>query len=177
LYASASNTLSKLAAGTSGYFLQQGATVPSWQPVSVTPVDSHVRVYNIGGNGSTNTTIRYFSSTISTAGSDISYNNNTTNGDTWTINTAGIYAITFSDGGLTGAGLGISLNSNQLTTSIFGITAADRLVTMNPQGANEVESCSWTGYLAVNDVIRAHSDGSAITIVPTRSNFSIYKVI
>lgn len=34
LYASAANTLSKLAAGTSGYVLTMGASVPAWSPAS-----------------------------------------------------------------------------------------------------------------------------------------------
>lgn len=36
LYASASNTLSKLAKGSNGQFLQQGATIPAWAAVAAT---------------------------------------------------------------------------------------------------------------------------------------------
>lgn len=40
LYASSANTWSLLAPGTSGYVLQMGASVPSWQPVSATSIVS-----------------------------------------------------------------------------------------------------------------------------------------
>ncbi len=46
LYASATNTLSKLAAGTNGYVLTQGATVPSW--VAPASANSSMLIQNVG---------------------------------------------------------------------------------------------------------------------------------
>lgn len=44
LYSSASNTLSKLAIGTSGKVLQSNGTIPTWATLSVVPVDTSRRV-------------------------------------------------------------------------------------------------------------------------------------
>jgi hypothetical protein len=112
------------------------------------------------GYGSTNTKIRRFTNST-TVGSDITYADSATNGGSFTINTAGIYQVTYVDfpATTTQGDVGISVNSNQLTTAIGSITKANRLAhgTTNNGGAVCV-SVVWT--FSVNDIIRAHTDGA-----------------
>ena len=56
--------------------------------------------------------------------------------------------------------IGISLNSSQKTTAITSITDADILAFATNGVANEYISCSITIHLAVNDVIRPHTDSN-----------------
>jgi len=125
---------------------------------------SEVTLYAGNGYGSTNTKIRRFTTTLINTGSDITYADSATDGASFTINTAGVYCMSYGDantGGL--AYVGISLNSSQLTTSIQSINAADMVavaLTGNSSfdGPNVMSNCK---ILAVNDVIRAHTDSNA----------------
>lgn len=119
-------------------------------------------IFVTGGNGfgSTNTTIRRFSTSVVSLGSDITYADSATNGGSFTINTTGIYAISYTDGSSAAESiLGVSLNSSQLTTSIDSITNADR-VTITDDYLNRYSNCSATLNLTASDVIRAHTDGT-----------------
>lgn len=133
----------------------------SVQPRVATP-QSMVRINTGNGFGSTNTAIRRFTNVVTNQGSDITYADSATLGGSFTINTAGVYSITYTDS-FSGAGnTGISLNSTQLTTSVPSISAADQLAVATNTGANVGGCASWTGYLAAGAVIRAHCNvGSA----------------
>ena len=86
-------------------------------------------------------------------GSDITYTASSTNGDSYTINTAGVYSIHLNDGYASGAcQIGISLNSAQLTTNIASITAANRVAYGQGPATGVDGSTSTTWILAVNDV-------------------------
>jgi len=121
---------------------------------------SMVRLHTANGYGSTNTRIRRFTTTVTNTGSDITYADSAANGASFTINTSGIYSISYSDSFTVTGCLGISLNSSQLTTNVISITTADILdITSNNYGAgNWPDSAHWTGYLAATSVVRAHTD-------------------
>ncbi len=121
---------------------------------------SMVRLYAANGYGSTNTVIRRFTTTVTNQGSDITYADSATLGATFTINTAGIYAISSTDCFTVGGSMGISLNSNQLTTVIYSI-AQSNILAVNQASVNSPINVCWTGALAASDVIRSHSIGSA----------------
>lgn len=112
------------------------------------------------GHGSTNTTIRRFTNSIKNTGSDITYADSATLGASFTINAAGLYAITYSDYyGSSDAVHGMSINSTEITTSIGSIASANRLgITVSP-AANIVSSAVFVGWLAASDVVRAHTSG------------------
>jgi len=122
---------------------------------------SMVRVGTSNGNGSTNTSIRRFTTTHETVGTDITYADSATLGGTFTINADGVYAISYTDSFSIAADFGISKNSNQLTTQISSITAAHQLVECTTGNANFRANCATTVTLAAGDVIRAHLGGAS----------------
>lgn len=170
--------------GTTGVSLIQDNTVTSAKIVdgSVTPADtqvgalpSMVRVHTDNGYGSTNNKIRRFTNVVTNQGTDITYADSATLGASFTINTNGVYALSYSEQLTVAANFGISLNSSQLTTSIGTISASDRLVIGDVYAANGTESVSNTVYLAAGSVIRAHTAGVAAT-VNSFAQFTITRV-
>lgn len=136
---------------------------------SVSFIFSQVWVNGGAGWGSTNTAIRRFSSTVSTDGSDITYASSATNGDTFTINSDGMYMMEYTDSISTSNFFGISRNSNQLTTGIESITTNHRLNVSQMPAANETEGITAMMRLVAGDVIRAHtatglSNGSSTSL-------------
>jgi len=162
------NTVAGLAVGGLGTGVVDTATLAA---AAVTPVKTQVGVLPSmvrldGGNGfgSTNTVIRRFTTTVLNQGTDITYADSATLGATFTINTNGVYAVTYFDAPLAVAPSGLSLNSSQLTTGIGGITTTDRLTMATPRAGTDSMAVSWTGYLAAGAVIRVHtSAGSSAT--------------
>lgn len=148
------------------------------KPLALTPLGDHEVVVHTGnGFGSTNTQIRRFTTTLTNVGTAITYADSATLGASFTINENGIYAITFvGQGG--GAGVdtyvGISLNTNQPTTGIELITAANRLGVAT---ATTFGSISRVQKLSIGDVIRPHCTlpGNAVN-AQAATMFSIRKV-
>jgi hypothetical protein len=138
---------------------------------------SLIWVQNANGLGSTATAIRRFSSTVESQGGDITYADSAANGGSFTINVAGVYAISYVDQFNAAVNLGISANSNQLTTSIIGITIAHRLGVMSTAGANFNGTCHVTKYLAAGTVIRAHTAvGPTSGADPGLAHFMVQRV-
>ena len=144
-----------------------GTTTPALTstatPTVVTP-QSMVRSGSLSagsGFGSTNTAIRTFATTISTQGSDISVGGSVaTLGSSFTINTAGVYSISYSDNANAASWYGISLNSANLTTSVFSLPLAELLAMGTSSAANLAVNVNWEGYLAAGSVIRPHGVAS-----------------
>ncbi len=127
------------------------------------------------GHGSTNTAIRRFTTAEDTTDKSIKYTDSATNGASFTILEDGTYGMSYSDVRSAGALLmGISANSNQLTTSIATITAAHRK-------AYTTEASTVFGFaaaqvrLSAGDVVRPHDDGNADGSAAT-ARFSIKKL-
>ncbi len=140
-------------------------TITTLMPLS----DSHVTVTTGNGYGSTNTKIRRFTTTLSTAGTALTYADSAANGGSVTVNEAGLYEITATDGGAgsnTRYGVGASINSNQLTTNVESITASHRVFYSTPynqsSGTGAVSGCARTMRCAVGDVIRMHNGGDTL---------------
>ncbi len=130
---------------------------------AVAVVEATWRAHTLAGYGSTDTKIPYFTTVVEnvdTAGA-FTVANNSTNGLSITINIAGRYAVKASINGNSAFGVGISLNSAQLTTAINSITAADRLASTITGGASYGGDVSITKWFAVDDVIRPHTEGNA----------------
>ena len=126
--------------------------------------DNHVTVTTGNGYGSTNTKIRRFTTTLSSAGNALTYADSAANGGSITVNEAGLYEIFIQDAGLSATTIyffGASLNSNQLTTDIPDITAAHRImfatVYNRAGGSTFANAASRIMRLAVGDVIRMHN--------------------
>jgi hypothetical protein len=117
--------------------------------------NSMIRLSGGNGYGSTNTKIRRYTTTVSSSGSDITLTQSATNGDSFTINTAGVYSFARKERGSGSDYVGWSLNSSQLTTNLDSITNADRL------GGHEFSTgdALFTVVIrcAAGDVVRPHS--------------------
>lgn len=152
------------------------ATGTTWYPTTTVPFYSMVRLNTGNGQGSTNTAIHRFTTTVTNQGSDITYADSATLGGSFTINTSGIYAISFSGAGSVATYQGISLNSTQLTTSINSLTNASEVLALAySSGANNSVSPSWTGYLPATSIIRAQGTVSASLSTPA-AQFTIVRV-
>ncbi len=182
LYQSASSTTAKLTIGTTNYMLAVVGGVPTWingTGLGTTPGVSQVTVTTPSGYGSTNNKIRIFSVVSTNIGSSITYATSATNGDSFTINNTGIYSITYADGASAqGNFYGVSVNSNQLTTSIDTITTANFVMDMaNPVNADAYAvPLSITKQFAAGDVIRAHTGGSGLNGTDKRCQFNIVRI-
>lgn len=145
-------------------------------PPAITAVQSMVQLHTSNGHGSTNTKIRRFTTTITNQGSDITYADSASLGGTFTINTNGVYAISYIDQWDAGQWFGLSLNSNQLTTNNTSITAAHRLGVVNSGAANLATMVSNTVYIASGGVVRAHTNGNTSGSNTAFVNFTITRV-
>ena len=134
-------------------------------------------VYAGNGFGSTNVTIRRFTTIQEDTGADITFTQSATLGDIFTINTAGLYSITYQDGKGANSGMtfGASVNSSQLNEDIAEITAADRLGYVATALSDTVLTFSTTVLLAATDVIRAHTGGT-VNRTDARCRFAIRRV-
>ena len=143
---------------------------------AVTTPLSYVRLNTANGYGSTNTVIRRFTNIVDNVGVDITYADSATLGGTFTINTTGVYNVSYSDQYTAANRLGVSLNSTQLTTGITSITTANRLTNTETAGANYSSCCSATFYATASSVVRAHTDGGVTGTQPTLCQLTIARV-
>jgi len=122
---------------------------------------SQVRLSTGNGFGSSSTKIRRWTTTEQNVGSAITYADSATLGATFTINTTGVYAITYTEEGDTGAPLfGISLNATggDLTSNLNDLSISKILTITNTNSGNYRNCCSWVGKLTAGDVIRCHTN-------------------
>jgi hypothetical protein len=124
---------------------------------------SYVRLNTANGAGSINTKIRRFTNVLENQGVDITYADSATLGGSFTINTNGVYSIHFAEAPNVEGDFGVSLNSTQLTTSIYSINLADKIAAATSASAGYLTVCSVTVYIAATGVVRAHTDGGAAT--------------
>lgn len=164
LVGNSTGVIQATAVGTAGHVLtSNGAgSDPTFQAVPSASVGDHyVDVSTGNGHGSTNTVIRRFTTTVGSAGTAITYADSAPNGGTFTINEAGMYAIFYSERTTSSGFFGVSVNSNQLTTGIPSITASHRVALSEITTASTGhDSASCVVRLAVNDVVRAHTEGN-----------------
>ena len=130
-------------------------------PLTPLVVQDEIWLSTNTNNGSTNTAIGRFVTTNTNTSTSMTLAQSSTDGDTITINVAGIYSVTYA-GILNVNAYGISKNSNQLTTAVGSITATHRLsyFTSGNNIGNSVVG-NVTFYAAINDVIRYHTGVAA----------------
>jgi hypothetical protein len=139
---------------------------------------SMVRLNTGNGYGSTNTKIRRFTNTVTNQGSDITYADSASLGASLTINTAGIYAISYSDASSSASlYVGLSLNTTGPTTNVWALAAGEILGISFSTTADGQSQASWTGYLPAGSVVRPHTNGLAGTTVSVNGvQFTITRV-
>lgn len=155
-----------------GYTRASGAALSGYTaPTSV------VRVNVCNGQGSTNTRIRRFTTTLASSGSDITYADSASLGASFTINTTGTYSLHYSENINSAGDFGISLNSSQLSTSIRSITAADRVAAATTNATDNTACCSVTLRLNAGDVVRPHVAGAyGNGAFPAEAMFSVARI-
>ncbi len=189
LRSTAANTVELISytSGAGSVSLSGNQTIAGTKTFTSTPVfptQSMVRVNTRNGYGSTSTQIARFTNITNGVngcviqGTDITFADSSTLGSTFTINTSGVYGISFTDtcGAATGF-FGISLNSSQLTTAVGSISVSDRLSLGLIPAANTAQTVATIVYLSAGAVIRPHADSSSGTSATLdRSSFTITRI-
>ncbi len=142
---------------------------------------SEVRVAGNIAFASTNTQCAYFSSVNKNIGSDITYIASTVYGDSFLINTPGVYAISLLMPVNSGASAGvyISANSPTLAGSIGGVISKYVLAYATIENTSAVAGegpCTAVTVLNAGDVVRAQYDTVSGAFVSTPAYFNICKV-
>lgn len=159
----------------SGNWVCVGYTRANGAALAATPQTSVVRLNTTNGCGTTNTKYRRFTNVVSNTGSDITYADSAANGASFTVNNAGVYAISYSDVNTSAQIFAITLNDNQPTTVTSSTTPANVLAATTASASGLGSNCSWTGYLPAGSVINAKSDGTANSAGPL-GQFSISRI-
>lgn len=165
IYGGASGTGTRLVKGSDTQVLTLASGIPSWAAPAITyGTDVHwVTAFN--GYGSTATKIGKWSTVTQavTTNGDITYASSATNGDSWTINHAGVYALflALEPTAAAAAEMGISRNASSLTTNYISLALTEQL------GDSCTQPTLQSGYglavvLAINDVIRVHTNGATM---------------
>lgn len=165
-YSGTNLTLDPVSVGGSG-------TIASWRIVIVPPASaavtkSEVRYETGAGYGTINTFIRNFTTAAINTGSAVTGALSTTNGASFTINSTGVYAVTYQEAAATGA-MYISKNAASL---IAGPVVAERLAGLVSSGTVTI---NYIGTLTAGDVIRAHPGSTGMTST-AGSYFQIVKL-
>lgn len=146
--------------------------------VSRGTLTSLIRLNASNSYGTTNTAIRRFLNVNTLQGSDITYADSSTLGASFTINAAGVYAISYSDVFPSAYWIGISLNTSQPNTSVFNLPVGEVLAAAAAAGNLYGVNCSACLYLSAGSVIRPHgstgASGTSAQSAPTQ--FCIAKV-
>jgi len=172
--ASATNSMTSTAAGSAGEVLtSNGASAdPTFQAVPGTFTDSSVWVDTLNANGSTNTAVTRWANVRVNTGTDITFNQSSTNGDDFTINTTGVYSIHFTYSS-NNAARDYSITNNSTTNLPGGVNELAGPTTI---GASQMSTTSWCGPLTAGDVIRGCNDASAPRTGDGRLKFVITRV-
>jgi hypothetical protein len=123
-------------------------------------------IYNAssGSHGSTANKIPYLSTSVSNSGSGLfTTTNNSTDGTYITINKVCYIFISYVGGSSAGgSNVGISKNARSVTTAIQSIAGSERVAYTTTPAANGTGFICYAGIAAVNDVFRAHTEGSSL---------------
>jgi hypothetical protein len=137
-----------------------------------------IRLDTSNGSGSSSTAIRRFANTIENVGTAISYpGDSATLGAVFTVNEAGIYAISYTDNYDLNGVMCISKNQSALTSNGLALAAAEVLGLFQIPTANHTFTVSWCGFLSVGDVIRPCCGVGTTVGTAARTRFSISKVL
>lgn len=134
-------------------------------PKRQNPPRSEVWVYTAAGTGSANGAIARYTTVGTNIGSAITYTSSATLGDSFTINTTGVYSV-YASWDPSGGGaptIGLSKNSTQLGNSIYNVSAANFITAAQAQTATSGKILFATGITNLNagDVVRVHVDAGS----------------
>ena len=132
---------------------------------------SYIRRSNGLTRGSTNTTVVIYGTADLSVGSDITYVNSAANGDSFTINTSGIYSIT-ANMIISDANAVMVIKAGTLAN---GTSSTDACTRTQAYAGNTGITSSWTGYIAATKSVWVATN-STIYNDATYSNIYIARV-
>lgn len=137
---------------------------------------SMVRLDTQNGYGSTNTRIPRFTNIRANQGNDITYADSATLGASFTINTAGVYAISFTFSAGASEGFAVTLNESAgtLSSAAAAVAVSEVLQFCDSPAEGSAGALAWTGYLAAGSIIRPHTNAG--TSSAPRFMFTITRV-
>lgn len=124
--------------------------------------DTHIRGNTCSAFGSTNNKIPRWTNVVIDRGEHITFRQSATLGDDFFINTPGLYffGVCLTTDGV--SGIGISLNSSELTTGVLSIAVADLMVSEVVSGANQQGAMFCVMRLEPGDIVRPHHDSGIL---------------
>lgn len=182
-----------VSAGTNNYALTtNGSGTTSWTAWSTSAwaattsalgtvylPNGEITVHTSNGYGSTDNKIRIFTTSGTATGSGISRATSASTGDTFTINEAGVYALSVTDC-FTGQGdTGWSRNADATgrTTSILSLTFANgRIAHGYTAGSDLPGTVAVTVRASAAEVFRVHTDGTSDSGAPSRAMATVCQV-
>ncbi len=157
----------------------------SVEQIDITPVlgaiptaNECIRYNTVAGLGSTATKIPYYTNeelnrvpegTMTGA-------NDSTNGCSVTVNKDGVYAACMTHNLTTASYWGISVNGT-VTTNFTGHSATICKATNYQDSSDTIDNVSITMFLNAGDIIRPHTNGTAVGTLGAFSNFSVTKLL
>lgn len=166
-----------------GRLLVQEATAGQWasgaQELALNPMNlysphSEVQVTTGNGYGAVNTSVRRFGSVKRNVGADILFIDSSGAGDSFTVQSPGVYTVTYSDSATSGSAgtMAITVNGTALSSNPPLTFAQGQRAVWTEGTVGLVNTISWTGFLNPQDVVRAQavnmndaSDNCAFSII------------
>jgi hypothetical protein len=133
---------------TSIYIATNINSINDWKNTYFSP--SYIRKTNGSTRGSTNTNVVIYSTMAESSGSDITYVNSAANGDSFYINTNGIYSITTT--AFTNSGTAYDLDIKVGSSINNSVSDTNTRVHQVAIGGYSI-SASWIGYIFKNQII------------------------
>lgn len=143
---------------------------------TVTTAQSMVRLNTANGYGSTNNKIRRFTNVVTNQGADITYADSATLGASFTINTAGVYAISYSDNFNAGDVIGVTNNVTSGATGIRTTPASEVYTNSSTAGLNYEAVAAVTAYIPAGTVLVPRTGFGSATGTSAAAQFTIVKV-
>ena len=137
------------------------------------PIGANASVIELttgNGRGTTSTCIRRYAVVKQNIGPAMTYNDSGIDGMSVLVNLPGTYFMSSTDTYTGVANIGISLNSNQLTTLIISITLTDR-IGIHANSGNVIVQLSRFIKLNINDIVRVHQLSTGVPSVSNLVNF------
>ena len=130
------------------------------------------KIHTSNGFGSTDNKITVFTTIKESSGNFISNNHGSygTKGLEITVLKAGTYEVSYTATTNATANYGVSLNSNELTTSVYTINKSNLFSAGTIYSGGNLVTITRTAYMEKGAVIRPHTDGAASTSY-TADNF------
>ena len=139
-------------------------------------VNSEIILNTQAGYGSTGTKVIYYTNVEATSGTDLTYTPSSVNGDSITINTAGVYCVSCCSQFSGSANAGVSKNASSTSTALNSLANAQILMAVGITNSAQTEY-STTQYFAAGTVLRVQTDGTTLVTASAFLRFRVCKIV